>query len=260
MSILSIDPNHDDFTVLSDKIRDKNGDIYTLGLMGPGLAETAFAFHDGNIRALAEGAKTYLLPKTLSDFREHFHKAHDNTIIALLKDGEMVAQSAILCPNARYPHTGMVDYTAPGSPESLCVLQAVSVAPQFQGRGLMHHMVDAWIDYANRIGRDELLSEIEVHNVGSWKTFMDKGLRIVGKGTDASDGTRVFNAAARTKYALSARLPTLGAHPPPDPAALVMCHLSDTARQIQLLTEGYVGVAVDKARQSLCMAPITALS
>ncbi|HEY6464319.1 MAG TPA: hypothetical protein VIY73_29325, partial [Polyangiaceae bacterium] len=64
-----------------------------------------------------------------------------NAFLGVVSNGQLIGQAMILHPSAQYPDSGMVDMKPAGAPETLTILQAVSVLPAGRGCGLMNQMV-----------------------------------------------------------------------------------------------------------------------
>lgn len=105
------------------------GAPFSIVRLGAAHIDPVHALHQQSIAALGNDEKSFLLEKPKSFFETHFKNAHDNAVIGILCNGELVGQSIILNPNDAHPQTGMTDMPAIGTPNSITVLQGVSVLP-----------------------------------------------------------------------------------------------------------------------------------
>jgi len=176
------------------------GQTYYIGFLDLPHIPAIKAFHDHIINTLAPPEKAFLLEKSSAFFAGHFMKGHGNAVLGIVTaDGQLIAQAIVLNPTQDYPETGMTDMKGQPPPETVSVLQGVGVLPEFRGNGLMQDIVHHWLDYAKSLGRENVLAEIDVHNIASWSAFLKEGLSLVSMGQDPADGTLVYNAALTKK-------------------------------------------------------------
>lgn len=207
------------------------------------------ALHSGTIQKLKDAEKSFMLDKNTSYFAAHFAQGAGNTVIAVLRQRQLIAQALIRHPTAAYPATGMVDMAAPAPLEKLSIMQAVSVSPAFRGLGLMDAMVKHWVHHAAAHGRTDLLAEIHVDNSASWSCFLRAGLALVGIGYDPDDGVAVYNAHGRTADILSGN--TLRG-----PFNHHACAQNDLLTQSKLMKQGYAVTARDSTTKNLVMTKL----
>lgn len=225
----------EDTTVLKINQLEKTGADYALVLLTPAQIPQILALEDIAFAALTSEERAFLLKKDRAFFEDHF--ANGNTMLGIVHDGHLIAQSAIVNPTAVHPKTGMVDMPALAgvAPDTVTVQQNVIVDPAYRGNHLMGVMVEEWISESRKAGRTELVSEVAAANPFSWNVYLQNGLHIESVGVDASDGTVVYN--------MHGHLPTLGkAFNAASRKTSVTCVQTDTAQQKKLIAQGYKGV------------------
>lgn len=212
-------------------------------------AHAIAALHSGTIQNLDDAEKSFMLDKNASYFAAHFAHGAGNTVIAVLRQRELIAQALIRHPTAAYPGTGMVDMASPAPLDKLSIMQAVSVAPAFRGLGLMDVMVKHWINHAAAHGRTDLLAEIHVDNSASWSCFLRAGLALVSIGYDPDDGVPVYNAHGRTADILSG-------HNLQGQFNSCAHAQGDLLTQARLMKQGYAITGRDKTTKNVLMTKL----
>ncbi len=198
---------------------------------------------------LTEAEKVFVNEKPKSFFEDHYERG--NVVLGIRSEGELIAQAIVLNPSERHPKTGMVDMEPVGTPDSVSVLQGVLVDPEFRGNRLMQEMVAFWLDFADEIGREHVLAEIEVHNHFSWAVFVEEGLAITSIGTDPDDGAKVYNAHETVKGAKAKKL--AGDFNGAAKKDSVACHKDNIADQDALMKAGYVCIGYDRKEEIMLM-------
>lgn len=230
---------------------------YKLTFLDPDSAPLMAALHAAIIDQLHGDEKSFILPKDETYFRQHLNKGGGNAVIGIFDGPNLIAQAMIVQPNAQYPQTGMVDMAPVAPPQSVSILQAVSVLPAYRQHGLMGKMIDAWQAHAQEQGRAILLAEIDVHNAASWIGFLKAGLNLVSIGRDPADGTLVYNACEKTGDALRKKLtPEFNRHAG---APTRLCAFDNLEKQERLMKRGYAAIGRDRNKQNLVMKKLPVL-
>tara|TARA_R110002124_G_scaffold31474_6_gene106563 strand:+ start:2577 stop:3314 length:738 start_codon:yes stop_codon:yes gene_type:complete len=227
----------------------KSGQSYTVKLLDADCLDEIMGLQQKIIDSLPDDQKSFILPKSKTFFENHF-KRGANTMIGIYCEGELIAQSIVLNPNAAHPETGMVDMERVDAPETLSIIEGVLVDPAYRGNRLMEEMVGHWIDYAEQIGRKHVIAEIAIDNPYSWGVFLDKGLTLHSTGTDPDDGTALYNAHESIANIRSKQLSGVFNHY----AEKKICDADDLKAQQKLLDKGFKGVAYDRKTKKLTMA------
>lgn len=223
-------------------------------LLRPRHAFAIASLHHHTIEGLGAAEKAYMLDKSTLYFTTHMNKGPGNDVMGLVHHGKLVAQCLILHPDDAHPATGMVDMAPAAAPQALSIMQAVSVKPEYRGLGLMDTMIRHWIAHADSHGRSDLLVEIHVENVASWRNFLQAGLNLVSIGSDPSDGVQVYNAHEKTALAQAKALSPAFNHYAGRPQAT--CAIDDLPAQKALMRQGYAVTAHDKPGRTLLMTKI----
>jgi hypothetical protein len=239
--------NLDDKLILKSSKLAKNGGTFDLVHLTINDIAHILRLQDKVFSALSADEKSFMLKKDRCFFEKHFKSG--NTVLGVIHNGQLIAQSIIVNPTADNPKTGMVDMVLPCAPENLTVIQGVVVDPDFRGNALMMHMVDVWLDISNTAGRSHAISEVTVNNPHSWVTFMKEGLRIHSIGIDKSDNTEVYNMCAKVKPLIKKRLNSSfnsAAKKKGTP-----CAATDIKKQKKLLQNGFQGVTYDPVKHNI---------
>jgi hypothetical protein len=223
----------------------KTGGNYALVRLSPEHIDAILKLEDAAFAALTKEEASFLLKKDRAFFEAHF--AQGNSVLGIVHNGALIAQSVILNPSARYPKTGMADMPelAGVKAEAITIQQGVIVAPAYRGNQLMDVMVGAWVAEAQKAGKTEAISEVATGNSFSWDVYLKNGFHVESIGTDSADGTRLYNMhghlpdLAKAFNAAAARKKTIS------------CPQGDLAQQQKLLAQGYKGVSFDAANDTL---------
>lgn len=231
-------PINDHKAILRSGTLPKQEGEYALVLQFQENMNDILALQDVVIQSLTAEEKNYVLPKSQAFFERHLSQG--NTVLGIVHNGQLIAQSIILNPTAENPKTGMVDMALNAGPEKITVLQGVLVHPDYRGNKLMSVMVDEWLSLAAQEGRVHAIAEVTTDNYYSWSVFLKEGLSIHSLGVDPTDGTEVYNMHAHVSNLIEKRLsPEFNSRSAKQPD--VLCPREDIAQQKQLTSEGYKG-------------------
>ncbi len=211
-----------------------------------------YNLHLESIATLKDEEKAFLLQKPKSFFESHFSKAKGNTVLGIVCNDNLIGQSIILNPNAAHPDIGMTDMTPIGAPETITVLQGVSVLPQYRNNKLMHQMVHAWLNHGLSEGKEHALAEVEVHNIGSWSAFLNEGLQITSIGVDPDDGALLYNMHETLPEILKKRLSNSFNKAAENSTT---CPIDDFKTQQDLLANGHVISGWKKDTKEFILTP-----
>lgn len=177
----------------------KTGRPYSVGYFKPEARLLCKAFHQAVVDGQGAGEQ-FILPKSIDFFSSHLERHNEGAAVigAVDLSGNILGQAVITAPTDEYSDTGMVDMDISQilPLNTLSVLRSVGVVDRYRGQGIMHNLVDMWIQHAQRNNRPRLLTEVATDNIASWGTFLDKGLAIVGIGADPDDNTAIYNMYA----------------------------------------------------------------
>lgn len=206
------------------------------------------SLQDDAFASLTEQEKTFLLKKDKTFFENHFD--HGHTVLGVVSEGKLVAQSIIVNPTQAHPKSGMTDMTLNAKPEQITVLQGVIVHHEYRGNALMTYMVDEWLKGAKKDNRVHAIAEVATGNFFSWSVFMKEGLNIHSLGHDDSDGTDLYNLHGKVTALLKQRLKPQFNKASKKPA-MVEVPVNDLAQQKMLTEAGYLGVSFNAANQNI---------
>lgn len=217
----------------------KNDGEYSLVYQFQENMNDILALQDTVINSLTDEEKSFVLPKSPEFFKRHLLEGH--TVLGIMHEGKLIAQSIILNPTIENQKTGMVDMSLHANPEKITVLQGVLVHPDYRGNKLMSVMVDEWLSLAAGEGRVHAIAEVTTDNYFSWSVFLKEGLSIHSIGIDCADGTKVYNMHAHVSTLIKERLsPDFNKNAKqPD----IHCHHKDINLQESLIAEGYKGTS-----------------
>ncbi len=222
----------------------KQGGTYALVLQFQENITDILALQDTVINSLTADEKSFVLPKSQAFFEQHLSQG--NTILGVMHNGQLIAQSIILNPTPENGKTGMVDMNLAASPEKVTVLQGVLVHPEYRGNKLMTVMVDTWLSLAAEENRIHAIAEVTTDNYHSWSVFLKEGLSIHSIGVDATDGTEVYNMHAHINALIEKRMQKdFNAASAKKPDAL--CPRDDIAQQKELIASGHKGTTYNPA-------------
>lgn len=194
------------------------------------------ALHDFVLQTLPPEEKSFILPRTLSYFADHFAKGDGNIITGVFVGNELVAKSVILHPPAGARADDLGGALLDSPPDQTSILQAATVHPDYRNRGLLRLMVRHWLCHAEAHNKTYAHAEIEVRNIASWQSFLKSGMNIVKIGYSPVDGAQVYSAAERIKYAMIRQFPGTALCD----ESTVECAPHDIETQKRYMKEGYV--------------------
>lgn len=215
---------------------------YALVLQFHENMDDILALQDNVINSLTADEKNYVLPKDRSFFEQHLSQG--NTVLGVIHNGQLIAQSIILNPTEKNPKTGMVDMNLSAPPEKITVIQGVLVHPDYRGNRLMTVMVDEWLSLAEQQGRIHAIAEVTTDNYYSWSVFLKEGLSIHSIGVDATDGTEVYNMHAHTSSLIKQRVQN-DFNASSAKKADAFCPREDIALQKKLVADGHKATTYD---------------
>lgn len=139
-----------------------------------GLQEKVFSY-------LKPNEKSYIVPKTQEQWSS-FIEASQNKLIGIFLENkdELIAVTAVCCPTVSNDNTHL-DAFHPKDLTRCAVMLGSKVAPQYRGNGLQKVMTTMREEWAQSLGRDTFLSEIEAHNYHSWVNLLKTGYSITGR-------------------------------------------------------------------------------
>lgn len=225
---------------------------FSIVKLDQGFIPEIYGLHLKSIAALKDDEKAFLLEKPKSFFENHFSNAAGNTVLGIVCNDNLIGQSIILNPNAAHPDTGMTDMAPVGAPETITVLQGVSVLPEYRNNKLMHQMVHAWLNDAMTTGKHHALAEVEVHNIGSWSAFLNEGMQITSIGVDPDDGALLYNVHETLPEILKKRL-TNSFNKAAENSTI--CPINDFKTQQDMLANGHVISGWKKDTKEFILTP-----
>lgn len=233
-------------TIIATGVLPKQSEAYTLVLQSKDNIDDILALQKTVYDDLTEEEKVYIVPKDRAFFEKHF--ANGNHVFGVVHNGKLIAQSISLEPSQQNPKTGMVNMSLPVMSDKVAIIQGILVHPDYRGNALMSRMLDAKLKIATNTGRTDLIAEVAVDNFYSWSVFLKEGLAIHSIETDPSDGTVIYNMHAKVKPLIKKRLKeTFNAAA----KKVTACPVHDIEQQKKLLSKGYVGIAFEKAGNTL---------
>lgn len=241
----------DTTTLLKTAPLPKTGGAYALVLLTAEHIDQILTLQDKAFGTLSPQEQTFLLRKTRDFFEKHF--AEGNTVLGVVHNGTLIAQSIVINPTTRNPKTGMVDMKLEGKADKISILQGIVVDPDYRGNHLMTVMIDVWLTLAKKQARTQAISEVAVGNMYSWYNFLKEGLQIHSIGTDPTDGTQVYNMHAAVAPLVKKRLKSTFNRKSAKTA--VQCPHADLDAQKKLLSEGYKGTKFNPANDTLEFRP-----
>lgn len=231
----------------------RDGSAYNVIQLDRTHLSDIIALHNKAIQMLSAEEKAFMLPKPASFFVDHFNRNHGNTVLGVLHNGKLVGESIVLNPSIEHPKTGMVDMAPVGAPDSITLIQGVTVLPSYRNNGLMHGMVKAWLNYGVKADKGHALAEVDVNNIASWATFLDHGMEIPSIGVDPSDGTVVYNVHETIPNIEKKRLTQAFNAVAP---GCKTCPIHDIETQKFMLDQGYVISGWKKSDKEMILRPI----
>jgi RimJ/RimL family protein N-acetyltransferase len=208
------------------------------------------SLHDHVRESLPPEEKSFILPRSESYFADHFARGAGSAMIGVeTPDGILAAKCVILHPEENADPATLGGAIMFSPPERTSIMQAATVHPDHQGRGMMQAMLRHWLGHARTHDRAHVMAEIEIHNQKSWSLFLRAGLNIIRVGRSPVDGAEVYSAQERIKYGMGMEL---------DPRTLsedeiCECATGDIENQRILLERGYQVVVHDRARDCLIL-------
>lgn len=225
---------------------------FTIKALGKDYVPQIYTLHLESIAALTGDEKSFLLEKPKSFFEGHFSKAKDNIVLGIVCNDNLIGQSIILNPSTTHPGTGMTAMAPVGAPDTISVLQGVSVLPEFRNNKLMHQMVHAWLNHALLQNKQHALAEVEVHNIGSWSAFLNEGMQITSIGVDPDDGALLYNMHETLPEIMKKRLSLSFNHAAENST---LCAIDDYKTQIDMLKNGHVISGWKKETKQFILTP-----
>lgn len=229
-----------------------SADQFTITQLRPEHLPQIVALHQHAVAALKDDEKAFMLLKDESFFRDHFNRAAGNTILGIICNDRLIGEAIVLHPTDAHPQSGMTDMDNVGHPNTLTVLQGVTVLPEYRRNGLMHQMVHTWLSHAYDQNKHHALAEVEVHNIASWSAFLKEGLQITSIGQDPDDGALLYNLHETLPNIMMKRLRHEFNHVAADSTA---CSIHDLNTQREKLADGYVISGWRKNTQEFILTP-----
>lgn len=227
-------------------------DHFTIAQLDKRHLPDIIALHRAAIASLKDSEKAFMLLKKPSFFRNHFKRANGNTVLGIITGNKLIGEAIVLHPSNDHPSTGMVDMAPVDEPNSITVLQGVTVLPAYRKNGLMHQMVHAWLNHALLAKKQHALAEVEVHNISSWSAFLNEGLQITSIGRDPDDGALLYNLHETVPEIMKKRLSESFNHAA---ANSTTCAIDDIKMQQDMLKNGYVISGWKKESKEFILTP-----
>lgn len=129
--------------------------------------------------------KTHITHRSAQQMNDYIQ--HKGCIIGLYDQGQLIASSILDLPMVKSdvdfdPKLGIV------LPEEIALLRGTMVHPNYRGMGLQKNLIQIRIQHANTLGRNTLISEVDIFNVASLKSLLSQGLDIRAIGICPTDG------------------------------------------------------------------------
>ena len=227
-------------------------DDYAIARLQPEHLPAIIDLHKQAIAALKNDEKAFMLLKEDSFFRNHFNRAAGNAVLGIICKDQLIGEAIILHPTETAPDTGMTDMPAVGKADSVTVLQAVTVLPDYRKNGLMHQMVHVWLNHAWNEKKHHALAEVEVHNISSWSAFLNEGLQITGIGVDPDDGALLYNMHETLPEIMKKRLTQTFNQ---EAANTITCPIDDFHQQQDRLDHGFIISGWKSASREFILSP-----
>lgn len=234
---------------LAGGILKTNGREFSVHALGAEWLEDIHALHDRVAGGLPDNRKSDLASKTRDDFEQYLQDG--GIVVGAVSEGRLIAKALLHRPTAQNPDNGMVDMPVGPPIEKTAYFQSDTVDPDFQGNGIVQKLMHVRLTLAMLHGREYVCSEVAVGNTPCLKAFFNCGFAVDSMGTDAADGTRVYNLFETTQKAML-RTAFNAAAAKDDGHAI---DLSDHDRISRKLEEGYRGVAIDSKNNKMIFAP-----
>lgn len=227
-------------------------DTFAIARLEPKHLPEIISLHQQAIAALKDDEKAFMLLKKDSFFKNHFNRAKGNSVLGIICKDVLIGEAIVLHPSDSHPDTGMTDMAPVGKPDSITVLQAVTVLPDYRKNGLMHQMVHAWLNDALMQKKHHALAEVEVHNVSSWSAFLNEGLQIASIGVDPDDGALLYNLHETLPEIMKKRLSQAFNQAAENSTT---CPVNDFETQQAMLKDGYVISGWKKEAKEFILTP-----
>ena len=225
----------------------KNGQGYTIELLGKEYLGEFLQIHDAVRAALAADQKGFLLSKERELLERHLLRGGGNAIIGVRSGGRQIAQAIIVHPEpGNHDYSIMLPRYPVAVPEKITFMQAASSHPDYRGQGLLLRMIEIWVAHAAQYGRTQTLAEVKVKNMPSLSVFLRAGMYIDNITHDPVRDDEVYNFTGEVKSIAQAQNLALD-------GTEIAVGIDDIERQRALLLSGYAGVLWQAESRKLLM-------
>lgn len=236
-------------SLILEKGRLKDGTEYHVRQLDQSWIDKIHALHE-RVQASIPPGEIFMGKKTPQDFKDHLQKG-GIIVGAVGDDGQLLGKAMMTAPpsNATPDELGLVSLVPSVPAGDFVVLQASSVDPRQQGKGLGQILIRARLSLADARGIRHAFSEVNARNRNSMAALLHNGLEVInaGHGIDAYQTLKFLHLHGKIEKTLATTFNAAG-HPPTGTHAVA---LDDLDKINELLLAGYKGVAYSRAHDTL---------